>query len=85
MTTVEAIEKLTGKIQSKDLPVLMKVLNQEQMKHAMTAFAASKSKNTKLLEDSGRVLIKSLSPAQVTELEKIVGKELVAEIKKAVG
>lgn len=83
MTVSEAIAKLTAKVTSKDLPMLMKILKPEQLTLAMNAIAGSKMKNEKMTEDLGKQFIKSLTPPQLAEFGAIVGKDLVVELLKA--
>lgn len=83
MNVAEAIDKLTAKVTSKDLPAMMKILKPEQLAFAMNAIAGSKMKNVKMTEDNGKQFIKSLTPAQLADFGAIVGKDLVVELLKA--
>lgn len=85
MNVAEAIEKLSKKVQSADLPKLMRLLTPAQSQLAMQAIAGAKSKNLVLAETAGKEFVRGLNTVQQEEIGKIVGADTVTELRKAAG
>jgi NDP-sugar pyrophosphorylase family protein len=81
----DAILLLGSKVNSKNIPQIMKIFRKDQNVQVMQLVILSKSKVDKSaeIESKGKLFIESLDKNQIEQLSKLIGEDIVTKLVEA--